>query len=118
MFVEECDGSNSTEIIFERDVFVRGMRVFVRQSEPQEDARNFEGVVHLSYEWDRTALSDENSFLSKARFECVNRFLENRMRIRRHPGFSRAQNFELALDCLREKLADMLFNELRDFRGV
>ena len=42
LLVEERDGLDSAEIIFQRDVFVGGMRVFVGQSEAQQHAGNFE----------------------------------------------------------------------------
>src|SRR4029077_2946322 len=58
--VKPCDGLDPAEIIFERDVFVRGVRVFVRQSKTEQDARHFECVVHLCDERNRSALADED----------------------------------------------------------
>ncbi len=95
LLVEERDGLDSAEIIFQSDVFVGCVRVFVGQSEAQQHAGNFKCVVHLRDERNRTAFADENSFLAEAGFERVNRRLKNRMRVRRDPGFARAENLEI-----------------------
>src|SRR5271154_5565837 len=99
LIVKKRDSLNSAEIIFQRDVFVRSVRIFVRQSETEKNTRNFKGIVHLGHEWNRTAFANEHSFLAEARLQSVNGFLENRMGIRRYPGLAGAQNFKLASNC-------------------
>src|ERR1700733_1172374 len=47
LLVEERHGLDSAEIIFQSDMFVGCVRIFVRQSEAQQHTRNFECVVHL-----------------------------------------------------------------------
>src|SRR5579863_3866718 len=98
LFVEERDGLDAAEIILKRDVFVGRVRVLIRQPESEQHAGNLERVVHLSDEWDRATLADEHRFFSESRFKRVNRFLENRMRVWRHPRLAHAQDFEFAMD--------------------
>ncbi len=50
-------------------MLVGGVGVFVGQAEADQDAWNFEGVVHLSDEGDRTAFADEYGPFAKAFFE-------------------------------------------------
>ena len=66
--VKVSDSFNSVEIIFEEDVFVGSVSVFIRQSEADQHARNFEGIVHLSDEGNRTTLTDEDSFFAESFF--------------------------------------------------
>src|SRR5260370_26540890 len=112
--VEVGDGLDATEIIFERDVFIGSMGVFVRQTEAEQDARHLEGVVHLGHERDGTALANENGLLAEAFFESGLRFLENRSLVRSHPRFSSAQDFKLAMDRFRNKLSNVFLHELGD----
>src|SRR6185437_3507344 len=79
--VKRRHGFYAAEIIFQRDMFVWCVRVFVGQTETEEDARYFEGVVHLRYERNRTTFADECRFFAKAFFERVNCFLKNGMGI-------------------------------------
>src|SRR5215831_227138 len=60
--VEVGDGLDPAEIVFEGEMFIGGMRVFVGQAEPDQDARNLEGVIHLRHEGNRATLADEHSF--------------------------------------------------------
>src|SRR5436190_23032175 len=64
--VEVGHGFDAAEIVFKSQVFVGGVGVFVRQPEAEQDARHFEGVVHLRYERDGTTLANENSVYAKA----------------------------------------------------
>jgi hypothetical protein len=45
--IEVGDGLDAAEIIFQRDVLVGSMSVFVGQAEAEQNARHLEGVVHL-----------------------------------------------------------------------
>ncbi len=47
LFVKQRDGFYAAKIIFEGDVFVRSVGVFVGKTEAEQDAGNFESVVHL-----------------------------------------------------------------------
>ena len=67
--VKVGDGFDAAEIIFQRDVFVGRVRVFVRQAEAEQDAGHFEGVVHLRDERDRAALANEDGAFAKSFFE-------------------------------------------------
>src|SRR6266581_8967095 len=59
--VEVGHGFDAAEIVFKSQVFVGGVGVFVRQAKADQDARHFEGVVHLRYERNGTTLANENS---------------------------------------------------------
>src|SRR6202035_2437078 len=84
-FIELRDGLDSAEIIFQSDVLVRGVRVFVGQPEAQQDAGHLERVVHLRDKRNRSALADKNGALAKTFFKRTVRHLKIRMRIGRDP---------------------------------
>src|SRR5258708_9643244 len=94
-FVELRDGLDPAKIIFERDVLVRSVRVFVGQTEAQQDARHFECVVHLRDEWDRPALADKYGTLAESLLERAVRHFEKRMRVRRDPRLAAAVHVQL-----------------------
>ncbi len=60
VLVEMRDGFDAAKIIFQVDVLVGSMRVFVGQTETDQDARHFERVVHLRDKRDRAAFANEN----------------------------------------------------------
>ena len=66
--VEVGDGLDAAEVVFEGNVFIGGVRVFVGEAEAEQNARHFEGVVHLRYERDGTTLANENGLLAEALF--------------------------------------------------
>ena len=94
------DGFDAAEIVFESDVLVGSVRVFIGETETEEHARNFEGVVHLRDERDGAAFPNEDSLFSEALFECALRDFENGRVERRDPRFAGAQHVEFALDGL------------------
>src|SRR5208282_4974645 len=116
--VEDRDGLDSTEIIFERDVLIGRVSILVGESEAHQDTRDLERIVHLRNEWNRATLADERRLPAEARFESLNRFLEDGMRIRRHPRFAGAEHLELAGHGFRQQLSNVTLDEFRDFRGV
>ena len=87
-FVKLRDGLDPAEIIFERDVFVRRVRVFIRQTEAQQDARHLERVMHLRDERNRSALADEDGALAESLLQRVVRDFKERVRVRRDPRFA------------------------------
>src|SRR6266481_6128632 len=108
--VEVGDGFYSVEVIFQEDVFVGSVSVFVRKAEADQNTRNLEGVMHLGDERDRAALADENCLLAESFFERGLRLLEDGRVERRDPGLARAEDFEFACHRLGQKLADMLLD--------
>src|SRR6266852_1305659 len=112
--VEMGDSLDAAEIIFQRDVLVGSMGVFVGQAEADQNARHFEGVVHLSDEGDGTALANEDGLLSETLFQSCLCLLENRIVVGSHPRFPGAQNFKFAMDRFRKKLSNVLLHELGD----
>ena len=116
--VEVGDGLDAAEIVFEGNMLVGGVRVFVGQAETQQNTRDFKGVVHLRYERNGTAFANENGFPAKAFFQSRLGLLENGIVIGSDPRFSGAQDFELAMDGLGKKLSNVFFNELGDLVGI
>jgi len=108
------DGLDAAEIIFQREVLIRGVGVFVGQTEADQNARHFEGVVHLRYERNGTTLANENSLLAEALLQRGLCFLENGIVVRSHPRFSGAQDFKLAMDRSWEKLSNVRLHEFGD----
>src|SRR5215467_8023261 len=80
--VELGDGFDATEVVFEGDVLVGGVGVFVGEAKTEEHTRHFEGVVHLRDERNRTAFADEHGFFAEALFERSLRFPEDRIVVR------------------------------------
>src|SRR5271165_7695877 len=81
-------GFYATEIIFEGDVLVGGVGVFVGQAKANEHAGDFEGVVHLGHEGNGAAFADEYGALAETFFQGALRFLENGRLKRSGPGFA------------------------------
>src|SRR6266478_4550547 len=88
--VEVGDGLDAAEIVFEGNMLVGGVRVFVGQAETQQNARDFKGVVHLRYEWNRAAFANENGFPAEAFFQSRLGLLEDGIVIGSDPGLSGA----------------------------
>src|SRR5215469_8048297 len=80
--VKVRDGLDAAKVVFERDVLVGGVSVLIGQAEADEDARNFESVVHLGNEGNRAALADEHGFFAEAFFQSGLGFLENGIVVR------------------------------------
>src|SRR5277367_2637849 len=110
--VEMGDGFDATEIVFEGQMFVGSVGVFVWEAEADEHAGNFEGVVHLRYEGDGTALANEDRFFPEAFFEGALRDLENWRVKRGNPRFAGAQDVEFAFYGFGYKFADVFFDKL------
>src|SRR6267378_124484 len=108
------DGLDTAEIVFKSNVLIRGVRVFVRQTEADQNAWHFEGVVHLSYKRDGPALANENRLPAEALLQGGLRLLENRIVVRSHPGFSSAQDCELAINRFRQELSNVLLDKFGD----
>src|SRR5260370_15979578 len=64
--VEVGDGFDAAEIVFKGDVLIGGVRVFVGEAETNQDARHFEGVIHLGYEGNGTAFANEHGLSAEA----------------------------------------------------
>src|SRR5579863_9581600 len=103
-FVKVSHGLDSAKIILQGDVFVGGVRVFVRQAESEQDAWNLERVMHLRDERNRPALADEHGALAEALLERIVRNLEKRVGVRSDPGFALAEDLELHFHGLRQQL--------------
>src|SRR5271170_912486 len=104
------DGFDAAKIVFEGEVFVGSVGVFVGETEADEHAGNLERVMHLRHEGDGAAFADEDGFFPETFFERALGNLENWRVERRYPGLAGAENFELALYAFRQKLADMFFD--------
>ena len=91
-------GFDAAEIVFQVEMLVGSVSVFVGQAEADENAGDFEGVVHLSDEWDRAAFADKDCFFLKAFFEGGLGALKNWRMVRGGPGFAGAEDFEFAMD--------------------
>src|SRR6267154_3126350 len=105
------DGLDAAEIVFQGNMLIGSVRVFVRQSETEQNAGRCEGLMHLRDKRNRAALTNEDSFFAEALFQCGLSFFENGISIRGDPGLSRAQDLELAMDGLWQKLSNVLFDE-------
>src|SRR5260370_24406314 len=116
--VEVGDGLDAAEIVFERDVLVGSVSVLVGKAEAEQDAGNFEGVVHLGNKGNGAALADEYRFFAEASLQRRLRFLENGRVKGRGPGLAAAKHFEFAGDRFGQQFAEVLFPELADFRRI
>ncbi len=112
------DGLDAAVVIFESEMLVRRVRVFVGKPEADENARHFKRVVHLGDEWDRAAFPNEYSLFAEAFLQRGLGHLENRSLVGRDPGLAGAQHFKSAVHALGKKLADMLFDEPGDFLRI
>src|SRR5580692_9226072 len=108
-------GFDPSKIIFQRNMLVGRVRVLIRQSKSEQDARHLERVMHLRDEWNRAALADEDGALAEPLLEGVMRDLKKRMRIRRDPSLAPAEQFKFELHRFRQQLPDLPLNGLRDF---
>ena len=79
ILVQIGDGLDPAEIILKREVLVGSVRVFVGQAETDQDARHFEGVVHLRDEGDGAAFADEHGFFAEALLQRRLGNMENRV---------------------------------------
>ena len=82
-------GFDAAEIIFQGQVLVGGVGVFVGQAEADQDAGHFEGVVHLGDEGNGAAFADEYGFLAETFFQRGLGFRENGGVIGRGPRLCR-----------------------------
>ena len=112
------NGLDTEEIIFEGNVFVGGVGIFVGQAETDQHAGNFERIVHLRHKGNGAALANKDGPLAEPFFERGLRLAENRIVVRSRPGFAHAQDVEFAVNRFRQQLSNVLFNELRDFFGI
>src|SRR5260370_27746866 len=101
------DDIDTAKRMFEREGRVRSVRVFVRQTEPEQNARHLEGVVHLSDERDRPAFADEYRTLAEALLERPVRHLKERMGVRRDPRLALTVHVQLEPHRLLHQLADV-----------
>src|SRR5580704_4805711 len=95
------DGFDAAEIIFESEMFVGRVRVFVWEAEADEHAGNLERVMHLRDKGDRASFANESCFFPEAFFEGGLSDFENGRVKRRYPGLAGAEHFEFALYGLR-----------------
>src|SRR6267142_3508880 len=101
------DGFDAAEVILEGDMFVRGVGVFVGQTEAEQDAGNFEGVMHLGDERNRAAFANENGLLAEALFQGGLGLQENGGLIRSDPRFSSAEAIKFAMNRFRQQLSNV-----------
>src|SRR5690348_2285067 len=118
LLVKICHGTNSAEVIFEREVLVGSVSVLIRQPKTHQYAGNLECVIHLRHEGNRTSFPNENSLLSEALLERVQRFLENRRRVGGNPRFAGAQHLKFALYRFGKELPDMALHLTRNLFRV
>jgi hypothetical protein len=109
--VEVADGLDAAEIILEGDVLIRCVSVFIGEAETDQDAGNFESVVHLSDKGDGAAFTDECGFLAEALFQSRLSLEENGGVVGSHPGFSSAQDVKFAVNGFWEQLSNVFFDE-------
>src|SRR5438105_3259300 len=90
VLIEMGDGFDTAEIIFEVEMFVGSVSVFVRQTKTDEHAWHFKGVVHLRDERNRAAFANKDGFFVEAFLKRSLRSLENWRVIGRRPRFAGA----------------------------
>jgi len=118
VLIEMRYGLDAAEIIFEKEMFVRGVSVFIGQTEADEHAGNLESVRHLSDEGDGAAFADEHRFFLEAFLQSGLGFLKNRRVVGSGPGLAGAEHFKFAMDGLRQEFANVFFDEFGDALGV
>ena len=96
-------------------MLVGSVSVFIREAETDQDAGDFESVMHLGNKRDRTAFADEHGLFAKALFEGRLSLQKNRGMEGSHPGFPGAQNFKFAMNGVRQELSNLFFDEPGDF---
>src|ERR1700757_2611576 len=84
--VEMSDGLDAAIVVFESEMFVGRVRVFVGKPEADEYTGHFERVVHLGDERDRPAFPNEYSLFAKAFLQGGLGHLENRSLVGCDPG--------------------------------
>src|SRR4051795_10224411 len=117
-FVKIRDRFDAGKIVFQRQMLVRSMRIFVRQTESNQNAGHFESVVHLCDERDGTAFTNKNSLLPETFFEGGLSFGKNRRLKWSGPRLARTQYLKLADHGFRQQFADVFFHQLCDFLWV
>jgi len=110
--VEVGNGLNSAEIILECEVFVGSVCVFIGETEADQYAGDFEGVMHLRDERYRAPFANEDRFFPEALFERALRNFKNRRMERRYPRFASAEDFELAGNGFWQESAYVFFDQL------
>src|ERR1700736_4324608 len=105
----------SAEIIFQGNVFVGSVRVFIWQSKAEEHAGNLESIVHLRDERDRTTLANKYRLLAKTLFERGLRLLENGSLKRRDPRFAGAEHLKFTVNRFWQQFANMFLHERCNF---
>src|SRR5947199_10766775 len=95
-FVKIGDRFDPCKIVFQRQMLVGGVRIFVRQTESNQNAGHFESVVHLCDERDGTAFANKNSLLAETFFESGLSFGKNRRLKRSGPWLAGTQYLKLA----------------------
>src|SRR5207302_2545879 len=113
--VEMGDSLDAAEIVFEGNVLIGGVSVFVGQAETEQNAGHFESVVHLRHERNGAALANENRFLAEAFFQGRLGLLENGIVVGGDPGFAGAQNFKLAMNGFWKELSNVFLDEFSNF---
>ena len=108
------DGFYAAEIIFQIEMLVGCVSVFIRQAEADENTRDLERVVHLSDEGDGTAFANENRFFLETFLESSLGALKNGSVVRSGPGFACTENLEFAVHGFGQKFANVFFDELGD----
>jgi len=78
ILIEVGNGFDAAEIVFQIEVFVRGVGIFIGQAEANENAGDFESVVHLGDEGDGATFADEDSLFLEAFLESRLGALKNR----------------------------------------
>jgi len=108
------DGFYAAEIIFQIEMLVGCVSVFIGQAEADENTRDFERVVHLSDEGDGTAFANEDRFFLETFLESSLGALKDGGVVRSGPRFASTENFEFAVHGFGQKFANLFFDELGD----
>src|SRR5258707_577420 len=112
------DSFDAAEIVFEVEMLVGSVSVFVGKAKADEHAGNLEGVIHLGDERNGAAFTNEDRFFLEAFFQSGLGALKDRSVIGSGPGLSGAEHFKFAFHGFWQKLANMFFNEPGDARGI
>ena len=114
VLVEMGDGFYAAEIVFQIEMLVGRVSVFIGQAKANENTGDLERVVHLSDEGDRTAFANEDRFFLETFLESSLGALKNGSVVRSGPGFASTENFEFAVHGFGQKFANVFFDELGD----
>src|SRR5579864_5975538 len=96
-------------------MFVRRVRIFIRQSKSDEHARHFKCVMHLRHKWNRSALANKNRALSKSLFQSFVRYFKKWMREWSDPWFAGAVHGKFASHSLGQQFPNVFLDLLGDF---